>query len=62
MRGKLIFSHEAIKILKWQKMTMDFKVQNKFGLAAIRSGMAVDFEIVQQDKGCRILRIVPVKK
>jgi len=43
-------------------MTMDFKVQNKSGLAAIRPGMPVDFDIVQQDKGYRISRIVPVKK
>jgi len=60
--GKVNISHEAIKSLKWQKMTMDFNVQNKSDLAAIKPGMAVDFEIIRQGKSYSISRIVPAKQ
>lgn len=59
--GKVNISHEPIASMKWPKMTMDFTVQNKADLAAIKPGMAVDFEISQQGKGYRISRIVPAK-
>ena len=42
-------------------MTMDFSVQNKAELDAIKPGMAVDFEITQQGKGYRISHIAPAK-
>lgn len=60
--GIVNISHEAITSLKWPKMTMDFNVQNKSDLAAIRPGMAVGFELTLQGKGYRISRIVPAKK
>lgn len=59
--GKVNISHEPIASMQWPKMTMDFTVQNKADLAAIKLGMAVDFEISQQGKGYRISRIVPAK-
>jgi len=60
--GIVNISHEAIKSLQWPKMTMDFNVQNKSDLAAIRPGMAVEFELARQGKAYRISRIAPAKK
>ncbi|HQS58802.1 MAG: hypothetical protein B7Y56_10530 [Gallionellales bacterium 35-53-114] len=60
--GKVNISHEAIDSMKWPKMTMDFTVQNKADLAAIKPGMAVDFEITKQGKGYRISHIAPAKE
>ena len=59
--GKVNISHEAIESMSWPKMTMDFKVQNKADLAAIKPGMTVDFEITQKGKAYSITRIVPAK-
>jgi len=59
--GKINISHEPIDTMNWPKMTMDFTVQNKTDLEAIKPGMAVDFEITQQGKGYRISHIVPAK-
>ena len=60
--GKVNISHEAIKSLKWPKMTMDFNVQDKSALAEVRPGMKVDFELAKFADGYRITRIVPVKE
>ena len=60
--GKVNISHEPIASMQWPKMTMDFTVQNKQDLAAIKPGMQVDFEITQQGKGYRITKIVPAKE
>ena len=57
--GKVNISHEAIKSLKWPKMTMDFNVQDKSVLAGIKPGMKVNFEIAKAADGYRITRIVP---
>lgn len=60
--GKVNISHEAIKSLKWPKMTMDFNVQDKSALAGLKPGMKVDFELVKFADGYRITRIVPAKE
>ena len=60
--GKVNISHEAIKSLQWPKMTMDFNVQDKSGLAEIKPGMKVDFELVKFADGFRITRIVQAKE
>lgn len=60
--GKVNISHEPIESMKWPKMTMDFTVQNKTDLEAIKPGMTVDFEITQKGKGYRITHIVPAKQ
>jgi Cu/Ag efflux protein CusF len=60
--GKVNISHEAIKSLKWPKMTMDFNVQDKSALAEVRPGMKVDFEFAKFADGYRITRIVPTKE
>lgn len=59
--GKVNISHEAIPTMSWPKMTMDFKVENKTDLAAIKPGMAVDFELTLQGKNYYISRIVQAK-
>lgn len=59
--GKVNITHEAIKSLKWPKMTMDFNVEDKSALAGVKSGMKVDFELAKFGSGYRITRIAPVK-
>lgn len=59
--GKVNISHEAIKSLKWPKMTMDFVVQEKSTLADIKPGMKVNFDIIKTALGYRITRIAPIK-
>lgn len=59
--GKLNISHEAIASMNWPKMTMDFTVENKADLEAIKPGMAVDFELTQKGKSYRITHIQPAK-
>lgn len=60
--GKVNITHEAIKSLKWPKMTMDFSVEDKSALAGVKPGMKVDFELAKFGSGYRITRIVPVKE
>ena len=60
--GKVNMSHDPIPSLDWPKMTMDFKVQNKEDLSAIKPGMKVDFELTQQGKKYSITRITPAKE
>jgi Cu(I)/Ag(I) efflux system protein CusF len=59
---KINISHDAIPSMNWPGMTMDFKVQNKTDLAAIKPGMKVDFELTVQGKGYQITRITPAKE
>ncbi len=59
--GKVNISHEPIESMNWPKMTMDFTVQNKADLEAIKPSMPVDFEITQQGKGYIIMNIRPAK-
>jgi Cu(I)/Ag(I) efflux system protein CusF len=59
---KINISHEAIKSLKWPKMTMDFKVQDKSALAGLKSGMKVSFELAKFSDGYRITKIVAAKE
>jgi len=59
--GKVNISHEPIDSMSWPKMTMDFTVQNKADLEAIKPGMPVDFELTQKGKGYTITNIKPAK-
>ena len=59
--GMVNITHDAIPSLKWSKMTMDFTVKDKAGLAAIKPGMAVDFEISMQGRNYHISHIEPAK-
>lgn len=59
--GKVNITHEAIDSMNWPKMTMDFSVQNKAELEAIKPGMPVDFELTQKGKGYTITNIKPAK-
>lgn len=60
--GKTNITHEAIKSLKWPKMTMDFTVQDKSALAGIKPGMQVEFELAKFGSGYRITSIVPARQ
>ncbi|HUX91080.1 MAG TPA: copper-binding protein [Gallionellaceae bacterium] len=60
--GKININHEAIKSLKWPKMTMDFNVQDISALAGIKPGMKVDFELAKFGNGYRITRIEQAKE
>ena len=59
--GKVNISHDPIDSMNWPKMTMDFTVQNKADLEAIKPGMPVDFELTQKGKGYVISNIKPGK-
>lgn len=60
--GKVNISHDPIPSMEWPKMTMDFKVQNKDDLAAIKPGMKVDFDLTVMGKGYQITHITPAKE
>ena len=60
--GKVNITHEAIKSLKWPKMTMDFNVKDKSTLAGVKPGMKIDFELAKFGSGYRITRVVPAKE
>ena len=59
--GKINISHEPIVSINWPKMTMDFSVENKAELEAIKPGMAVDFDLAEKGSGYRIVNIKPSK-
>jgi len=60
--AKVNLSHDAIKALKWPKMTMDFTVQDPALLSGIKPGMAVDFELTKTGGGYQITKITPAPK
>ena len=60
--AKVNLSHEAIPSLNWPKMTMSFKVSDKQGLAMLKPGQHVDFELSEKDKGQYVVtKIAPAK-
>ena len=60
--AKVNLSHEAIPSLNWPKMTMSFKVSDKQGLAMLKPGQHVDFELSEKDKGQYVItKITPAK-
>ena len=59
--GKANITHDAIASMKWPKMTMDFTVKDKAGLAALKPGMAVDFDIAVEGRNYHISHIAPAK-
>lgn len=46
--GTVSITHEAIKILSWPGMTMDFSLANSSLTAGIKPGSAISFELVQR--------------
>ena len=60
--GTVNISHEPIPSLKWQSMTMDFKVADKKLLSGIKTGQAVTFGLAKDAKiGYVISHIEPAK-
>lgn len=60
--AKVNLSHEAIPSLNWPKMTMSFKVSDKQGLAKLKPGQLVDFELSEKAQGQYVLtKITPAK-
>jgi len=60
--GIVNLSHEAIKTLKWPKMTMDFTVRDPSMLKNITPGMEVDFELMKMSGTYQITKITPAPK
>ena len=60
--GIVNLSHEAIKTLKWPKMTMDFTVHDPAMLKDIKPGMDVDFELMKISGTYQIIKITPAPK
>jgi Cu/Ag efflux protein CusF len=60
--GKVNLSHDAIKTLKWPKMTMDFTVYDPALLKDIKPGMEVDFELMKMAGTYHITKIAPTPK
>lgn len=60
--AKVNLSHEAIPSLNWPKMTMSFKVSDQQGLAMLKPGQHVDFELSEKTKGQYVItKITPAK-
>lgn len=53
--GKANITHGPIKSLGWSGMTMDFVVQDKAGLAALRPGQKVEFELGKDASGQHVI-------
>ena len=60
--GKVNVSHDAIKALRWPKMTMDFTVRDPSLLNGIKPGMEVDFELTKMGGGYQITKITPTPR
>ena len=60
--GKVNLSHDAIKALRWPKMTMDFTVHDPAGLKDLKPGMEVDFELTKIAGTYQITKITPTSK
>ena len=57
--GTVKLTHDAIKSLKWPKMTMDFKAHDPAVLKDLKPGAQVDFELMKMGGGYRIMKISP---
>jgi len=60
--AKVNLSHDAIKALRWPKMTMDFTVRDPALLKGIKPGMEVDFELTKMGGGYQITKITPAPR
>lgn len=59
--GKINITHEAIESLGWGPMTMDFKVQDKEGLAKVKPGDQVDFKLAVPSRGQYVITEIKPK-
>jgi Cu/Ag efflux protein CusF len=50
-RGVVTLEHGPVNTLNWPPMTMDFRVRDKAGLAALKPGQKVEFDLVEEQKG-----------
>lgn len=57
--GTINLTHDAIKSLKWPKMTMDFKAHDPALLKDLKPGEQVDFELVKMEGSYHITKISP---
>lgn len=60
--GTVKLAHDAIKGLKWPKMTMDFKAHDPAMLKDLKPGIHVDFELMKMGAGYLIMKISPSTK
>jgi Cu(I)/Ag(I) efflux system membrane fusion protein len=61
-KGRVELDHEPIPSLKWPRMTMEFAVGDKAGLAKLKKGDVVEFEIrgePDKDGNYRIDKLTP---
>jgi Cu/Ag efflux protein CusF len=49
-KGTVTIDHEPVESLKWPRMTMGFKAQDRKLLAGLKPGQKVSFEFVQRGK------------
>jgi Cu/Ag efflux protein CusF len=59
--GKVNISHDAIRELKWPKMTMDFQAHDPAMLRSIKPGMEVNFDLMKMDGIYHLVKITPVQ-
>ena len=50
-KSSVTLAHDPIKSLNWPAMTMDFQVRDKAGLAKLKPGQKVEFELIEEKKG-----------
>lgn len=50
-RSTVTLAHEPIRSLNWPAMVMDFQVRDKAGLAKLKPGQKVEFELIEEKKG-----------
>jgi len=60
--GTINLTHDAIKSLKWPKMTMDFKAHDAALLKDLKPGEQVDFELMKMEGSYHITKILPSTK
>ena len=56
-KGTVTIDHEAVPSMKWPRMTMAFKPQDKKLLAMLKPGQKIDFEFQQHGKDYVITRL-----
>ena len=54
-KGTVTLAHDPIKSLNWPAMTMDFRVSDKAGLAKLKPGQKIEFELVEEKKGSYVI-------
>jgi Cu/Ag efflux protein CusF len=49
--GRITVAHEAVPSMKWPAMTMEFQVEDKNALGAMKEGESVQFSFVERPAG-----------